>query len=213
MSQETTNRSFDDLARALAEGSISRRRALRLFAGSAIAALIPSRAMADDDCVKICHIPFERTSTGVVCHRNRAETRCVSRERVRFHLENHPCDCRGSCASTNKCRSATSTTSTSTTSTSTTSTTPMCIPPGGACPRGFECCRDAGGCLNHVCIPPGGGNLIECACVDNTGDAVFCSSAACGSSDLEQVCVALCATSGGVKALNCTACSTNCRCP
>ena len=50
MSQETTNRSFDDLARGLAEGSISRRRALKLFAGTAIAALIPSRALlADDD--------------------------------------------------------------------------------------------------------------------------------------------------------------------
>jgi hypothetical protein len=53
VSQETTNRSFDDLARALAEGSISRRRALRLFAGSAIAALIPStRAMAAITCPK-----------------------------------------------------------------------------------------------------------------------------------------------------------------
>ena len=51
MSKETTNRSFDDLARAVAEGSISRRRALKLFAGTAIAALIPStRAMAAITC-------------------------------------------------------------------------------------------------------------------------------------------------------------------
>ena len=40
----SSDRSFDDLARALAEGTISRRRALKLFVGSAISALIPSRA-------------------------------------------------------------------------------------------------------------------------------------------------------------------------
>jgi hypothetical protein len=57
VSQETTNRSFDDLARAMAEGSLSRRRALKLFAGTAIAALIPSRALAQQQKVTICHKP------------------------------------------------------------------------------------------------------------------------------------------------------------
>jgi Cys-rich repeat protein len=57
VSQQTTNRTFDDLARALAEGSISRRRALKLFAGTAIAALIPSRALAQQQKVTICHKP------------------------------------------------------------------------------------------------------------------------------------------------------------
>jgi hypothetical protein len=50
MARRTPERSLDELARGLAEGSISRRRALKLFAGTAIAALIPSRALlADDD--------------------------------------------------------------------------------------------------------------------------------------------------------------------
>ena len=57
MSKETTNRSFDDLARAMAEGSLSRRRALKLFAGTAIAALIPSRALADDDDDCVLRLP------------------------------------------------------------------------------------------------------------------------------------------------------------
>jgi hypothetical protein len=57
MSPEARERSFDDLARALAEGSISRRRALKLFAGTAIAALIPSRALAQQQKVTICHKP------------------------------------------------------------------------------------------------------------------------------------------------------------
>src|SRR5215211_8628286 len=81
----------------MAEGSLSRRRALKLFAGTAIAALIPSRALADDDeCVRVCHVPFDR-ETGV-CDFANAETRCVSRRERRRHLENHPCDCRGRCA-------------------------------------------------------------------------------------------------------------------
>ena len=80
MSQESTNRSFDELARGLAEGSISRRRALKLFAGTAIAALIPStRAMAAVPCppgtVKICHVPQRADGT---CRRGAAETRCVT---------------------------------------------------------------------------------------------------------------------------------------
>ena len=43
----TRGHGFDELARAVADGSLSRRRALKLFAGTAIASLIPSRALAD----------------------------------------------------------------------------------------------------------------------------------------------------------------------
>jgi hypothetical protein len=97
VSQEPTNRTFDDLARAMAEGSISRRGALKLLAGTAIAALIPSRALAgDDDCVRVCHVPFDRETEE--CDFDNARTRCVSRRERRRHLENHPCDCRGRCA-------------------------------------------------------------------------------------------------------------------
>ena len=93
MSEQTTNRTFDDLARAVAEGSLSRRRALKLLAGTALAALIPSRALADD-CVRVCHVP--RTSTGD-CDVANARTLCVSRRERRRHLDEHRCDCRGSC--------------------------------------------------------------------------------------------------------------------
>ena len=37
---------FDELARGLASGSVSRGRALKLFAGAVVGALIPSRALA-----------------------------------------------------------------------------------------------------------------------------------------------------------------------
>jgi hypothetical protein len=125
----TRGHGFDDLARALAEGSISRRGALKLFAGTALAALIPStRAMATTcppGTVKICHIP-RRDGT---CKRSEAETRCVSPENATRHLTEHPCDCCGGCGGTDKCREPkprtcfSTTTSTSSTTSSTTSTT------------------------------------------------------------------------------------------
>ena len=101
MSQESTNRSFDELARALAEGSISRRRALGLFAGTAVAALLPStRALADDDDhdgYTVCHVP----GTPPNCDCSRARTiRGLSRRERNRHLRNHPCDSRVTAATT-----------------------------------------------------------------------------------------------------------------
>jgi hypothetical protein len=153
--------SFDDLARAMAEGSISRRRALKLFAGTAIAALIPSRALADDDdddCVRICHVPFDRETEE--CDFAKAQTRCVSRRERRRHLENHPCDCRGRCAN---CLSPPA--------------EPICDPP----------CTDA----EHECAEvPGGGQTFcqpicpgcNCSCfdlADGTGVACVACEVGC----------------------------------
>ena len=56
--------SFDELARGLASGSLSRRRALKLFAGAVVGALIPSRALAvPGPC------PPNATNKGTICHR------------------------------------------------------------------------------------------------------------------------------------------------
>ena len=146
MSEDPTRgHGFDELARSLAEGSISRRRALKLFAGTALAALIPSRAMALDcpsGTVKICHIP--QTTTGA-CDLSEADTRCVTPEGLARHA-GHPCDCCGGCGGTNKCReNATRTcfpTSTSTsTSTTSTSTTPRCLTRGESCTQTNQCCQ------------------------------------------------------------------------
>jgi hypothetical protein len=130
VSQETSNHSFDELARSLAEGSISRRRALKLFAGTALAALIPSRALADDDddCVRICHVPFDR-QTGQ-CFFGQRENRCVRRSRLRVHLDEHPCDCRGRCRN---CRR------------------PTCQPFGVECTANDQCC--SGRCALSLEIP------------------------------------------------------------
>jgi hypothetical protein len=125
----TRGHGFDELARSLAEGSISRRRALKLFAGTALAALIPSRAMAitcPPGTVKICHIPQRADGT---CRRGDSETRCVTPgSDAAIRHAGHPCDCCGGCGETNNCREPNpptcfSTGSTTTTAAGTTTTT------------------------------------------------------------------------------------------
>jgi hypothetical protein len=138
---------FDELARAVADGSLSRRRALKLFAGTAIASLIPSRALADgrsrrrsnhddddddegrsrrrrnhdDDDDDECFVPVCHVpfdrETGL-CDSANARTLFVRRHARRRHLKNHPCDFRGRCP---RSTTSSSTTSSSTTSSSTTS--------------------------------------------------------------------------------------------
>jgi hypothetical protein len=186
VSQQTTNRSFDDLARALAEGSLSRRRALKLFAGTALAALIPSRALAgddDDDCVRVCHVP--RTSTGD-CDFANARTRCVSRRERRRHLENHhPCDCRGSCRN---CL-----------------TPPECLPGGVECtnPFRFQCCSDL--CDEGGTCHAFGTNLLGCICNDTSGGTQFgCLPEDCNTlpeADEQRICGPLCESAGGFSGL------------
>jgi hypothetical protein len=172
VSQESTNRSFDDLARALAEGSISRRRALKLFAGSAIAALIPSRALAQQK-VTICHKPGTPAE----------QTKEVPKSAVDGHLGHG--DREGPCETTTTTSTSTSTTtpttSTSTSTTSTSTTTPMCQPNGGTCsPGGTPCC--SGTCnSNGFCCPDGrvgvsnGTCALPCPSVGECPGFPFCS--------------------------------------
>jgi hypothetical protein len=193
VSEQTTNRSFDDLARAMAEGSLSRRRALKLFAGTAIAALIPSRALADDDdeCVRVCHVPFDRETEE--CDFANAETRCVSRRERRRHLEKHPCDCRGSCRN---CLTS-------------------CLPNGGTCSANDQCC--SGNCVNGTCACKGlssacnnnseccsgfcnqlgicDQNRVTCTCQDGGSIVGLCTMAACtDTTALNQFCNSFCSS-------------------
>jgi hypothetical protein len=200
VSQESTNRSFDDLARALAEGSISRRRALKLFAGTAIAALIPSRALAQQQKVIICHKPETPDEKTIE----------VSQSAVASHVRHG--DRLGPCGTTTTTTTAaptttstTSTTETPTTSTSTsttsTSTTPMCIPLGsGPCTDESECCGlsvcEGGTCCasgNQVC----------------NADSECCGDFTCQEGQCLPVCLpsgAICGSGGGPP----PCCSGNC---
>jgi hypothetical protein len=185
----SSDRSFDDLARAVAEGSLSRRRALKLFAGTAIAALIPSRALAQQQKVTICHKPGTPDE----------QTKAVSQSAVDRHLDHG--DRLGACETPTTTTTETPTTTTTetptttttetptttttetptttTTETPTTTTTPMCIPNGGTCSTGgTPCC--SGNCSNGTCACPAGRVLLV-----NGTCALRCSSnaecPACGS--------------------------------
>src|SRR5215213_3028556 len=176
MSPEARERSFDELAKGLAEGSISRRRALKLFAGTVIGALVPARAFASSG--KGPHgAGGKKQEQKCICHRPpgnplNQKTLCLPKKAAEAHLKNHPEDTWGPCSgttSTSTTTTPTSTTSTSTTtpttstststtstSTSTTSTTPGCLPNGATCTGGTQCCSGncKGGMCVESCIPP-----------------------------------------------------------
>jgi hypothetical protein len=172
VSQQSTNRAFDDLARTLAEGSISRRRALKLFAGTAIAALIPSRALAQPNKVTICHKPGTPDQ----------KTLRVPESARGAHLGHG--DSEGPCGTTTTTSTSTSTSSTTSTSTSTTSTstTPMCQPNGGTCSADTDCC--GGNCCGPSTGSPG--RCFQHNSTPCTSDAQCCGS--CQSTSLGSIC-------------------------
>ena len=204
MSQQTTDRSFDDLARALAEGSISRRRALKLFAGSAIAALIPSRALALQQKVIICHKPGTPAE----------QTKEVPERAVDNHLDHG--DRLGACGesttttSTSTSTSSTTSTSTSTstttpttsTSTSTTSTTTMCLPIDSPCMANDQCCSGNCDATSGTCGVPR--HVFNCLCDDGTIPEE-CLPLECGPSENFTIaCEQLCANRGGCSNTECS---------
>jgi hypothetical protein len=79
--------SFDELARSLASGSLSRRRALKIFAAAAVAALVPSRALAAPGPCP----PNARNKT-TICHKPKGRdyiTLCVNDSAVPAHVPGH----------------------------------------------------------------------------------------------------------------------------
>jgi len=79
--------SFDELARNLASGSLSRRRALKIFAAAAVAALVPSRALAAPGPCP----PNARNKT-TICHKPQGRdyiTLCVNDSAVPAHVPGH----------------------------------------------------------------------------------------------------------------------------
>src|SRR5215217_2891530 len=148
MSQQTTNRSFDELARALANGSLSRGKALRLMGGlllgSALAS-VPGVAWADDDrcpegqtrcgerCVNLktnerhCGSCSNRCASNQTC----CKGRCVNTQRN----ERHCGSCGKRCDEGEQCVSG------------------VCQGgcPIGTTPCGTQCCQTGETCVNDVC--------------------------------------------------------------
>src|SRR5215216_2865216 len=164
----SSDRSFDDLARALAEGTISRRRALKLFVGSALAALIPSRALAQPKKETICHKPGTPEE----------KTMEVPKSAVDGHLRHgdHLGPCGTTTTTTTAAPTTTTTTSTSTSTTST-STTPTCRPIGSDCTAGSQCCT--ANCDGTCCIPEGTSAFGFCDTTDDCCVGLVCIDGIC----------------------------------
>jgi hypothetical protein len=178
VSQQTTNRSFDDLARGLANGTLSRRKALRLMGGILVGgalASVPGVALADDDCRRFgrrcrrdsqcCSKNCVRRGDDKVCGCPEGKTRCGGRCVTHCAGGGRPnpdtCECgcpsgqvlcNGSCVS-NQCG----------TGQTFDSSTCQCL---SACPDQPCCCscvyRDATGALVSTCVSPYAGDVVTC---------------------------------------------------
>ena len=121
---------FDDLARGLADGSITRGKALRLMGAAVVGGTLGSLGISGEAAAAPKCKPVGKHCNGA--------TEC----------------CSGNCSSRTCQEPTTTTTTSSTTSTSTTTsttstTTPMCLPDGGTCGTNSECC--SGLCASGLC--------------------------------------------------------------
>ena len=117
---------FDDLARGLADGSLTRGKALRLMGAALVGGTLGSVGIGEASAD-----PIGCKRNGKNCTRG---TQC----------------CSGNCSGGTCQAQTTTSTSTSTTSTS---TTPGCLPNGSQCTEGALCCG-ATICANNKCCTP-----------------------------------------------------------
>jgi hypothetical protein len=177
MSPEARERSFDELARRLASGSLSRRKALRLMGGLLVGGTLgslPGVAWADDD-----RCPQGRT---------RCRERCVDLKTN----ERHCGSCRNRCASNQRCCNGHC-------------INPQknenhCGSCGHRCAQGSECmggtCSAVGtnllGCLCND--TSGGGNITRFVCLSEDCNTLE-------EADKQTICDPLCASDGGFSGL------------
>ena len=156
MSPEARERSFDELARGLASGELSRRKALRLMGaalvGGALGSLGIGAAAADDECKPV----------NAKCRKNHqcCSGNCSKSGTSRFGT----CACQengGSCANNSQCCSGNCASGTC---------AAACTSNGGFCfSDDSECC--SGNCSNSFCCPAGWMGLSNgtCAMLCTTG--------------------------------------------
>jgi hypothetical protein len=177
---------FDDLARGLADGTITRGKALRLMGaalvGGSLASLGIREAGADAPGCK---------RAGKHCTR---DTQCCGNLVCLSGTCQTPTTTTTETPTTTTTETPTTTTTetptTTTTETPTTTTTIMCIPNGSTCSAGgTPCC--SGNCESGFCLPPTGQTRVSCGC---EGGIFFtpCTSVACGPMIEVLVCDPLC---------------------
>ena len=205
MSQESTNRSFDDLAKGLATGTLSRGKAIRWMGGALLGAAlasVPGVAWANDDCRRLgrecrrdsqcCSRNCIRRGDDKVCGCPEGQSRCGDRC-VNLKTNEHHCgSCSERCATNQTCCNG------------------NCVnlqKNENHCSECFNRCAEGEQCVNGVCS--GGEPICDppCTqgreCVEGEPGFTFCQpicpSCACSCFDLPD-------GSGGA----CVACNGGC---
>ena len=199
MSPEEREHSFDELAKGLASGTVSRGKAIRWMGGALLGAALaslPGVALADDDCRRLgrecrrdsqcCSRNCIRRGDDKVCACPTGRTRCKDDRCVNLNTNERHCgECFNRCAEGEQCVNG--------------MCAVACISNGnGPCADPSECC--SGNCdSSGFCLPPTGPNRVDCFCSDST-QVSRCTSLSCSSSDAAAirsfVCNPLCASNG-----------------
>jgi hypothetical protein len=205
VSQQTTNRSFDELAKGLATGTLSRGKAIRLVGGALLGATlasVPGVALADDDCRRFgrrcrrdrqcCSKNCVRRGDDKVCGcpegKTRCGGRCVSNCTGGGTLDPDTCECgcpNGQVPCNGSCVSGCPTSQTLNT------TTCQCECPSGSvelsngtcatpcfgtdCPGCFSCARAI---ADNYCFNLGG-STAPCATDSECPTGEFCTGFIC----------------------------------
>ena len=217
MSQETTSRSFDELARGLANGSISRRKAIKFIAATTLGGILGLSGIGtafakNKTCAQWCAAVFGANTpaagrctsdaahgTGLcsscttatlpssVCCTRNSSGNCIS-----YSGASCPCDS-SQCLT---CDSSTGTCVGTCTSGQTCQAGTCCTSNGGTCTGGTQCC--SGNCDSGFCVPPPTGTQrVDCFCTDGSKISL-CSSIDCSDEARVEVCTPLCESHGGL---------------
>jgi hypothetical protein len=172
---------FDELARGLADGSLTRGKALRLMGAALVGGTLASLGIG------------EAGADAPGC--KRAGKHCTRTDQCCGSLVCVSGTCQSPTTTTTETPTTTTTeTPTTSTSTSTTSTTPGCRPNNSSCSSDADCC--SGFCAeDSICRSTG--TLFTCNCVDNQTLQTCINLAPCDEQQLDAVCLSLCAQNGG----------------
>jgi hypothetical protein len=157
---------FDELARGLADGTLTRGKALRLMGaalvGGSLASLGIREAAADRPGCK---------RNGKNCTR---DTQCCGS----LVCPSGTCQTPTTSTTETPTTSTTETPTTTTTETPSTTTSTPCLPNGGSCTTNGQCCSD--NCSNGFCCPTGYVGLSNGTCAKPCSTAAECSCTCIG---------------------------------
>jgi Stigma-specific protein, Stig1 len=210
VSQQTTNRSFDELAKGLATGTLSRGKAIRWMCGALLGAALaslPGVAWANDDCRRLgrecrrdsqcCSGNCVRRGDDRVCAcpegRTRCNDRCVNLQRN----ENHCGECFNRCEEGQGCEEGVC------------GGEPMCVSTGGPCSTDSECCS---GICDGTCACKATGSTCSADSECCSGDCNSSGTCSACPTDKVELSNGTCATPCGANCDYRPCCGGGCAC-